>query len=218
MYLRISSEINKMSMTDITHRELMNIISTVSKLANVPVRRALNEISDIMPVRATDTRGRASSSNNAIAKDWARIGGQKWTAEDEKIRRGIFRGILFSNKCDYCGKNLLKSNRERDHVVPSSARKDGLYGTDNDGNKFNVCRACNDYKKHFHPSIIIEKMRQDRDYRRANAFERFLNIFESKLTLRPEIVRKIQYYQSKMDQMTKQFCDEMEREMKNSTR
>ena len=197
-----------------------NIIKTFAQHHGKPFRYCLRLVEDLMPARASDTRGRASSSNNAIAKDWARISAEPWLKQDEDFKRSLFRGILFSGKCDYCGCHLKKSDRERDHFIPSSARRDGLYGADHDGNKFNVCRSCNQFKQSFHPTVIIEKMRRDHDYRRANAFQRFLEIFERRLTLRPEIVERIQYYQRLMDERTKYFCDQMEKDMemlKNQT-
>ena len=198
-----------------TNNDLMDIIRKFSQRFNKPMRYCLKLVEDKMPIRASDTRGRASSSNNAIAKDWARISAPPWLTDDETFKRNIFRGILFSGKCDYCGCHLKKSDRERDHFIPSSARRDSLYGADHDGNKFNVCRSCNQFKQSFHPTIIIEKMRREHDYRRANAFQRFLEIFERKLTLRQDVVRKIQYYQRLMDERTKYFCDQMEKDMMN---
>ena len=131
------------------HKRIMDIIAEFSKHKHIPMRQLIRVVQDLLPVRASDTRGRASSSNNAIAKDWARIGAEPWTDEDEQFRRRLFKGILFSGKCDYCGGHLKTSDRERDHFIPSSARRNGLYGADHIGNKFNVCRACNQYKQSF---------------------------------------------------------------------
>ena len=189
------------------------IIKVFSHKYKKPFRYCLKIVEDLLPARALDTRGRASSSNNAIAKDWARIAAEPWLKEDEDFKRNIFKGILFSGKCDYCGCSLKKSDRERDHFIPSSARRDGLYGADHDGNKFNVCRSCNQFKQSFHPTVIIEKMRRDHDYRRANAFQRFLEVFERKLTLDRNVVERIQYYQKLMDERTKFFCEQMEKDM-----
>ena len=197
----------------VTKENLNTVVARIAQYHGKPFRYCLKIVEDLMPSRASDTRGRASSSNNAIAKDWARISAEPWLKQDEDFKRSLFRGILFSGKCDYCGCHLKKSDRERDHFIPSSARRDSLYGADNDGNKFNVCRSCNQFKQSFHPTVIIEKMKRDHDFRRANAFQRFLEIFERKLTLRPEIVERIQYYQRLMDERTKFFCEQMEKDM-----
>jgi len=200
-------------MARITRETLFEVVRKLSKHLGITTKNAFSLVSDLMPPRASNTRSRASSSNNAIAKDWASSFAERWTSRDQQIKDRIFAGIIEEGRCAYCGERIIKGHQESDHFIPTSSRTHNLYGADNSGNKFTVCRSCNSTKGSSHPQYMINLLKQKGDIRRAMAFQIFLNQFETKLTLSMAIVEKIQIYQSKMDKYTRQFCLEMEKDM-----
>ena len=119
-----------------------------------------------------------------------------WTDLDEINKQEIFKDIIVTNNCWYCGK---EESKDMDHFIPTNGRlfSPPMFGLEHQGNIIPSCKTCNANKSNKHPMDWLKKGRvtKGKEFnfpkKRIEAFEFFFLEFGDKLIADEDLTRII---------------------------